>query len=34
MAEGELKLIGTPTELKERMGVPTIDDLFVKFVNR
>jgi len=34
MAEGELKLIGTPTELKENMGVKTIDDLFVKFVNR
>jgi len=34
MAEGELKLIGTPTELKEKMGVQTIDDLFVKFVNR
>jgi ABC-2 type transport system ATP-binding protein len=34
MAEGELKLIGTPTELKEKMGAPTIDDLFVKFVNR
>jgi len=34
MAEGELKLIGTPTELKEKMGVQTISDLFVKFVNR
>ena len=34
MAEGELKLIGTPTELKEKMEVQTIDDLFVKFVNR
>jgi ABC-2 type transport system ATP-binding protein len=34
MAEGELKLIGTPTELKEKMGVKTIDDLFGKFVNR
>jgi ABC-2 type transport system ATP-binding protein len=34
MAEGELKLIGTPTELKEKMGVQTIDDIFVKFVNR
>jgi ABC-2 type transport system ATP-binding protein len=34
MAEGELKLIGTPTELKEKMGVQTIDDLFGKFVNR
>jgi ABC-2 type transport system ATP-binding protein len=34
MAEGELKLIGTPNELKEKMGVQSIDDLFVKFVNR
>jgi ABC-2 type transport system ATP-binding protein len=34
MAEGELKLIGTPNELKEQMGVQTIDDIFVKFVNR
>jgi len=34
MAEGELKLIGSPTELKEKMGVQTIDDLFGKFVNR
>jgi len=34
MAEGELKLIGTPNELKEKMNVQTIDDLFVKFVNR
>jgi len=34
MAEGELKLIGTPTELKEKMNVQTIDDLFEKFVNR
>jgi len=34
MAEGELKLMGTPNELKEKMGVQTIDDLFVKFVNR
>jgi ABC-2 type transport system ATP-binding protein len=34
MAEGELKLIGTPNELKEKMGVQTIDDLFIKFVNR
>jgi len=34
MAEGELKLIGTPTELKEKMDVQTIDDLFEKFVNR
>jgi len=34
MAEGELKLIGPPSELKEKMGVETIDDLFGKFVNR
>jgi len=34
MAEGELKLIGSPSELKEKMGVETIDDLFGKFVNR
>lgn len=34
MAEGQLKLIGTPTELKEQMGVRTIGDIFVKFVNR
>jgi len=34
MAEGELKLIGTPNELKEQMGVKNIDDLFGKFVNR
>ncbi|MDR2972682.1 MAG: ABC transporter ATP-binding protein [Bacteroidales bacterium] len=34
MAEGELKLIGTPAELKKNMGVLTTDDLFVKFVNR
>jgi len=34
MAEGDLKLIGSPTELKEKMGVQTIDNLFEKFVNR
>ena len=34
MAEGELKLIGTPAELKAKMDVQTIDDLFGKFVNR
>jgi len=34
MAEGELKLIGTPTELKENMRVQTIGDIFAKFVNR
>lgn len=34
MADGELKLIGTPAELKEKMGVNSIDDVFVKFVKR
>lgn len=34
MAEGSVQLIGTPTELKEQMGVNTIDELFVKFVKR
>lgn len=34
MAEGDLKLIGTPTELKIQMGVNTIDELFTHFVNR
>ncbi len=34
MAEGSLKLIGTPSELKQQMGVDTIDDVFVKFVKR
>lgn len=34
MAEGDLKLIGTPTELKIRMGVNTIEELFSHFVNR
>jgi ABC-2 type transport system ATP-binding protein len=34
MAEGSVKLLGTPTELKQQMGVATIDDLFVKFVKR
>lgn len=34
MAEGSVKLIGTPTELKQQMGVNTIDELFVKFVKR
>jgi len=34
MAEGKLELIGAPSELKEKMGVQTIDDLFGKFVNR
>jgi ABC-2 type transport system ATP-binding protein len=34
MAEGSIQLIGTPTELKQKMEVNTIDDLFVKFVKR
>lgn len=34
MAEGDLKLIGTPTELKIQMDVNTIDELFTHFVNR
>ena len=34
MAEGSVQLIGTPTELKQQMGVNTIDELFVKFVKR
>ncbi len=34
MAEGQIKLIGTPDELKKRMGVDTINDVFVQFVKR
>ena len=34
MAEGELKLIGTPDELKKQMAATTINDVFVKFVKR
>ena len=34
MSNGQLKLIGTPTELKEEMGVNTIEEVFVKFVER
>lgn len=34
MSDGELKLIGTPSELKAQMKVNTIDDVFVKFVKR
>jgi ABC-2 type transport system ATP-binding protein len=34
MAEGELKLMGSPNKLKEQMNVDTIDALFEKFVNR
>lgn len=34
MSDGQMKLIGTPSELKEQMGVASIDEVFVKFVNR
>ena len=34
MSEGQIKLIGTPDELKQQMGVSTINDVFVKFVKR
>ena len=34
MSDGCLKLIGTPDELKQRMGVNSIDEVFVKFLNR
>ena len=34
MSDGCLKLIGTPDELKQQMGVNSIDEVFVKFVNR
>ena len=34
MSNGQLKLIGTPSELKERMGVDSIEQVFVKFVER
>lgn len=34
MSNGTLKLIGTPTELKQQMNVETIDEVFVKFVTR
>lgn len=34
MAEGQLKLMGEPDDLKQQMGVDTINDVFVKFVKR
>ena len=34
MSDGCLKLIGTPDELKQQMGVNSFDEVFVKFVNR
>ena len=34
MSDGQMKLIGTPGELKQQMGVNSVDEVFVKFVNR
>ncbi|MEG1556560.1 MAG: ABC transporter ATP-binding protein [Bacteroidales bacterium] len=34
MSDGQLKLIGTPDELKKNMEVSSIDEVFVKFVKR
>ncbi len=34
MSGGQLKLIGTPAELKKRMQVDSIEKVFVKFVQR
>ncbi len=34
MSNGQLKLIGTPAELKEKMQVDSIEKVFVKFVER
>lgn len=34
MSAGQLKLIGTPAELKEQMQVDSIEKVFVKFVQR
>lgn len=34
MSHGEIQLIGTPTELKEKMQVDSIEKVFVKFVQR
>lgn len=34
MSEGQIKLIGAPEDLKQQMGVDTINDVFVKFVKR
>lgn len=34
MSHGQLKLIGTPTELKEQMETDSIEKVFVKFVVR
>ena len=34
MSHGQLKMIATPTEIKQKMGVDTIDEAFSKFVIR
>ncbi len=34
MTDGQIKIIGTPDEIKARTGVETINDVFVKFVKR
>jgi len=34
MSHGQLKMIATPTEIKQKMGVDTIDEAFGKFVTR
>lgn len=34
MSNGQLKLIGTPNELKEKMNANTIEEVFVQFVQR
>lgn len=34
MSEGQLKLVGTPDELKEQMHANSINDVFVQFVKR
>lgn len=34
MTDGQIKIIGTPDEIKARTGAGTINDVFVKFVKR
>lgn len=34
MTDGQIKIIGTPDEIKARTGAETINDVFVKFVKR
>jgi len=34
MSHGQLKIIATPTEVKQQMGVDTIDEAFGKFITR